>query len=331
METAKPFISVIVPVYKVEDYLRRCVDSLVNQTYEPLEIILVDDGSPDSCGIICDELSQLHSNIRVIHKENGGLSSARNAGIEIAKGDYLGFVDSDDWVEPEMYETMIALAQKHDVPLVYAGRFDEHSADGRQEVGLCPPEEEVVTGEELARRIFRWQNVDSAAWDKLYRRELFQEIRYPLGVIGEDVPTTYRLALLAGKAAACPKPLYHYFHRQGSITTSAFSNRDLQYLANCFQVEEDIRENWPELTPEAEYLKTVAVAQTLQTLEISAPEVRKQFAEEQESLRKILKSQLWFVSNSGFFDKQKMRDYTLMAMGLYRIPRTVYHFFKRKA
>lgn len=330
MET-KPLISVIVPVYKVEEFLRRCVDSLTAQTYAPMEIILVDDGSPDRCGAICDELAEAHENIRVIHKENGGLSSARNAGIDAAKGEYLGFVDSDDWIEPEMYETLMALALKHQVPLVYGGRYDEYSGDGSRSVGLCPEKEEAITGEELVRRIFRWQNVDSAAWDKLYHRNLFREIRYPLGVIGEDVPTTYRLALLAGKAASCPKPLYHYFHRPNSITTSGVSQKDLQYLENCYRIEADIRQNWPQLSNEAAYLKTVAVGQTLQMLEIAEPEVREEFAEEYDSLKELLKTQLWFVLSSGLFDQRKKRDYTLMVTGLYRVPRTVYHFLKRKA
>ena len=113
-----PLISVIVPVYKVEEYLARCVDSILGQTYRNLEILLVDDGSPDRCGVMCDEYASRDSRIRVIHKENGGLSSARNAAIDVARGEYIGFVDSDDWIEPETYEALLDMALTEQVKLV---------------------------------------------------------------------------------------------------------------------------------------------------------------------------------------------------------------------
>ena len=116
-----PLISVIVPVYKVEEYLARCVDSILGQTYRNLEILLVDDGSPDRCGVMCDEYASRDSRIRVIHKENGGLSSARNAAIDAARGEYIGFVDSDDWIEPETYEALLDMALAEKVKLVCAG------------------------------------------------------------------------------------------------------------------------------------------------------------------------------------------------------------------
>ena len=118
---SKPLISVIVPVYNVEQYLPKCIDSILAQTYENLEIILVEDGTKDSSGVICDEYAAKDARIRVIHKENGGLSSARNAGMEIARGEYFGFVDSDDWIEPEMYENLMALAQKYDADVFVKG------------------------------------------------------------------------------------------------------------------------------------------------------------------------------------------------------------------
>ena len=118
----RPLISVIVPVYKVEEFLPKCVASIRGQTYENLEIILVDDGSPDGCGAMCDGYAREDARIKVIHKKNGGLSDARNAGIDIARGEYIGFVDSDDWSEPEMYETLLTTALKENVKLVCGGR-----------------------------------------------------------------------------------------------------------------------------------------------------------------------------------------------------------------
>lgn len=323
-----PLISIIVPVYKVEAYLARCVDSLLAQTYPNIEILLVDDGSPDRCGVICDEYAAKHPHVHAIHKENGGLSSARNAGIDAASGEYLGFVDSDDWVEPDFYESMYALAVKYDVPLVYAGRFDYSAANQTETVGMCPVQEEVISGQELVRRIFRWENVDSAAWDKLYRRELFKQIRYPLGITSEDVPTTYRLALLAGKAAACPRPFYHYFHRINSISYSSVSEKSLRHVSQCEAIEIDIQEHCPALATEAHYLKTRTLGYTLLSLNIADSALRKKFAAELRSFGMMMRRELPFVYSCGMFTSKEKRDYTLMAFDLYRLPRAVFHAMK---
>lgn len=329
MAELEPLISVIIPVYKVEAYLHRCVESVQKQTYSRLEIILVDDGSPDNCGKLCDELAAGDERIVVIHKPNGGLSSARNAGIDAAHGEYLGFVDSDDWIEPNMYAALYEALKKHDTLMAYGGRFDYSSRTGQESVGLCPPADERVTGIELIHRIFLWKNVDSAAWDKLYHRSLFRQIRYPLGVIGEDVPTTYRIALEAGSAAACPLPLYHYFHRPNSITTSSISEKDFRYVQNVLAVYEDILQCAPALSEEARYLKTVAVGQTLQMLEISDAGTRKKFSEEYSWLKNMLAKELGNVWKNALYTAVQKRDYTMMVLGIYRIPRMLYHAVKR--
>ena len=175
-------VSVIVPVYQVEKYLARCVDSILNQTYSRLEVILVDDGSRDASGRICDSYAAADPRVRVIHKENGGLSSALNAGIDIAQGDYLEFVDSDDWLEPEAVDILLNEAKTQGVKAVAAGRWDVSARTGEKKKGLCPPRREVISGQEMVRRIFRWENCDSSACDKLFHRSLFRAIRFPLGV-----------------------------------------------------------------------------------------------------------------------------------------------------
>ena len=174
-------ISVIVPIYKVEQYLRQCVDSILNQTHSALEVILVDDGSPDGSGKICDEYAARDSRVRVIHKKNGGLSDARNAGIDIAQGDYIAFVDSDDWLEPDTYESMLAAMEKYQAKLVCAGRFDNSDETGACTVGLCPEKEELLPAVPLVRKIFHWDHMDAASWDKLYAREAED---FPLGSYG---------------------------------------------------------------------------------------------------------------------------------------------------
>ena len=321
-------ISVIIPVYKVESYLHKCVDSVLNQTYSNLEVILVDDGSPDNCGAICDDYARQDPRVKVIHKQNGGLSSARNAGLDIAAGDYIGFVDSDDWMEPDAYEAMLNAAVRHGVKLVCAGRLDEEEETGVTTQGLCPEKEEVVSGKELVRRIFLWDHLDSAAWDKLYARELFQQIRYPFGKVMEDLPTTYRIALLAGKAALLPKRIYHYLHRGGSITTASLSEKTFHLNQNAERVYADIREKWPELEKEARSLRAHSLYYNLWMEERATEESKIRFAEEFEESRRKLKEELWFVLRHPFFDRTKKLEVTLMALNLYRPFRKLYHKIK---
>lgn len=321
-------ISVIVPVYNVEEYLPRCVDSILAQSYRNLEVILVDDGTKDASDKICDAYAEKDPRVRVIHKENGGLSSARNAGIAIARGEYLGFVDSDDWIEPQMYETMLSLALQHKVKLVCAGRYDVNSTTGEKKIGLCPPREEVITGEELVRRIFTWQNIDSAAWDKLYHRSLFREVRYPLGKIVEDVPTTYKIALDAGEAALCPQPFYNYYHRPGSITTASVSPKTFHFSQHTAEIYPYVREHFPAIQEEARYLRVRSLVYNLLTLELAEAENRKTYAAEYHQSRKDLQKHVGFVLKSGLFRKQEKLTNVLLALGWYRWLRPLYHKIK---
>lgn len=319
-------ISVIVPVYKVEDYLPKCVDSILNQTYSNLEVILVDDGSPDGCGKLCDAYAERDGRIRVIHKPNGGLSDARNAGIEIAAGEYLAFVDSDDWLEPDAYETMLNAAVKHGAALVCAGRYDENELTGTQSVGLCPEREEMVPGTELVRRIFHWDHLDSAAWDKLYARDLFREIRYPVGRIVEDVPTTYRLVLLAGGGVLLPKPIYHYRRRAGSITTSRVSDKSSHAMEHASLVYADIQKNYPELEPDARYLLMTQQWDYVRRVDLSDRATRKKYAEECRRARRALRGDLSFACHS--LPAQDKRFFLLCAFGLYGPVLNVHHFLQ---
>ena len=141
-----PLISVIVPVYNVAEYLSRCVDSILAQSYGNLQIILVNDGSSDDSGRICEEYAKKDTRIQVIHQKNGGLSSARNAGLDVSSGQYVGFVDSDDWIEPEMYEEMLALMERNAAQLVCAGRYDVDGDTGKKTIGLGPKQQACVTG-----------------------------------------------------------------------------------------------------------------------------------------------------------------------------------------
>lgn len=318
----QPLISVIIPVYKVEQYLPRCVDSVLTQTYSNLEIILVDDGSPDRCGSICDDYARKDPRVRVIHKENGGLSSARNAGLDIAQGEYIAFLDSDDWIEPNAYETMLALAQKYDVKLVCAGRYDIYGE--KRVVGLCPAKEEVITGEELAGRIFLWDNIDSSAWDKLYHASLLQDIRYPLGKICEDVPVTYRIALKAGKACMCDKPFVNYYHRPGSITTASVSEKNFHFSQHTGEIYPYIRDNHPAIAPQARYQRVRSVSHMMLLLDTAEPSVRDQYRQSYRQLRRQLREHTGFILRCAYFTKKEKLTDLLLILGVYRTLRPIF-------
>ena len=227
-----PLISVIVPVYRVEEYLERCVKSILSQTYKILEVILVDDGSPDQCPAICDACAEKDVRVKVIHQENKGLSGARNAGIDAASGEYLAFVDSDDYVSPHFIEELYQLLQDTDCAIGQC-RFSYVKGDGLVEEGdsaFC-----IYRGESLMEQLYGPEEKATCfvvAWNKLYRAELFKEtgIRYPEGRIHEDEATTYRLFHEAKKLAFLDRALYGYYTENGGSITSVFSAKRLQWL-----------------------------------------------------------------------------------------------------
>ena len=326
----KSLISVIVPVYKVEALLPRCVASIRAQTHEQLEIILVDDGSPDGCGALCDAYAQEDPRIRVIHKPNGGLSDARNAGIGIARGEYLGFVDSDDWIEPDMYETLLRTALREDAKLVCGGRYDVYEGSEKS-VGLCPSRDEVISGEELAKRIFTWEGIDSAAWDKLYHRSLFRQIRYPLGKICEDLPTTYRIGLDAGRVAMVAKPFYNYYHRSGSITTAVMSDARLHVLEHTESIISHVAAEHPVLLPYARSFRHQQAMMLLLKIEVSEPKVREKYLELAAKLRRELRADLKQILAQPHISRRKKVELVLMLTRVYRPARMAYHKIVRRA
>ena len=223
-------IAVIVPIYKVEPYLRRCVDSILAQTFTDFELILVDDGSPDNCGAICDEYAQKDARVHVIHQENGGLSAARNAGIDWvfahSDSEWISFVDSDDWVHPEYLERLLYAALDNDVGISICG-YDETKG-----------EEPEINADELTTQL--WNPEDffveyvvnaTVAWGKLYRKECFQNLRYPIGRIHEDEYITYILLFSSSPIAYIKASLYSYYINPQGIIRSVWSRKRLDALA----------------------------------------------------------------------------------------------------
>ena len=234
----EPLISVIVPVYGVEAYLNQCIDSILAQTHKNLEIILVDDGSPDRCPTICDEYARKDSRVRVIHKKNGGLSDARNAGLEIATGEYIGFVDSDDWIMSDMFEYLLKGILGYEAEISYCGFVNVR----KDWIDYQAMQMDVVYTTEMALNELFFDRLGNYAWNKLYKAELWKFIRFPIGRNFEDILTMYKIFEQAARITVLKEPKYYYHIRQGSIMhDDSFINRWSIYTA--------IIERYREATP----------------------------------------------------------------------------------
>ena len=231
-----PTISVIVPCYNVEQYLPKCIESILAQTYQNLEILLVDDGSPDRCGAICDEYAEKDGRIRVIHKPNGGLADARNAALDVMTGDYVVCIDSDDYVSPTHIEGMYNLANKYDAEI--AVNCWCTFLDGSDPQPKVYGKERVMTNMEAIEAMFYQEMFDTCAWGKIYKSELFDGIRYPKGILFEDLPTTYKLFLKANKVAYSPEQSYYYLIRKASIEGSRFSDNKYESALKIIDIME---------------------------------------------------------------------------------------------
>lgn len=239
-------ISVIVPVYKVEPFLDRCVQSIVNQSYSNLEIILVDDGSPDKCPAMCTAWGKKDSRIKVIHKENGGLSDARNVGMSIATGELMGFVDSDDWIAPNMYQNLYDLMVKDNSDIAACGIKmiweDETPSRILTKSGCC-----VLNREEAMRAIIEESWLKQPVWYKLYKTVLIRDIHFPVGKYHEDVFWSYQAIARAERVSVSDHVGYFYVQRSGSIMGEGYSLKRLDAVEAKYQMLEFIRRNFPTL------------------------------------------------------------------------------------
>lgn len=230
-------MSVIVPVYRVEAHLRACLDSVVGQTYRDLEIILVDDGSPDGCGAICDEYAARDSRVTVIHQENRGLSAARNTGLRRATGSFISFIDPDDWVDPDFHERLVRCASDTGADIVAVG-FDHVYRDGQERWGTYIGEASFDGVGAL--RALGEGSINHAVWNKLYRAELFRDLAFREGKTFEDVLITWQLFLRSHRIVCIDAYLYHQRARASSICHDSASVADnfLSHQEVLFKLEE---------------------------------------------------------------------------------------------
>lgn len=225
-------VSVIIPIYGVEKYLKKCVDSLIKQNFDDYEILLIDDGSPDKCGEICDNYSNEYDNIYAFHKENGGLSSARNYGIKRAKGEYLIFVDSDDFVSENMISILYNSIKNDCTDIAICNRFEYLEYNNKCKKSYVNNyKHEIFNYEQAIMELCSFQCFDMSAWAKIYKRELFEDIEFPEGKLSEDYYIMYRLFEKCNSISYINEYLYYYVQRKGSISKNKKINYDYMEAA----------------------------------------------------------------------------------------------------
>lgn len=239
----EPLISVIIPVYNIEEYISKCIDSVAGQTYRNIEIILVDDGSKDGSGQICDEYAKADNRIKVVHKQNGGLSSARNAGLDIAKGDYITFADGDDFIENTTYEENIKYLIADDT--IDAVQYPTYFKYGTDEAYISNTPPQRIDGKEALWHAFMTSGYHCAVWDKIFRAGVFKEIRFPQGLTSEDIYIIPELFGTIRSAYISEKGCYYYNLRPGSITKNGISYKRVKDIvtvyAKIYRISKDIR------------------------------------------------------------------------------------------
>lgn len=241
-------ISIVVPVYKVENYIDRCIESLLNQSYKNLEIILVDDGSPDKCGDICEEYALKDKRIKVIHKENGGLSDARNYGIQYITGEYTLFLDSDDYIEKDCIESLLKIAKENKSDIVQSGFYYDYRNYLLYDNRYYNEEDNIINLDNFSamEELIINERIKNFAWGKLFKTELIRNIPFKKGVLFEDVFWTHQVIKKIEKYTITHIPKWYYVQREDSIVAK-YSSRNLDILEGLYERREFLKQYYPEL------------------------------------------------------------------------------------
>lgn len=247
-----PKVSIVVPIYKVEKYLKRCIESLLNQTYKNLQIILVDDGSPDICGDICEEFALKDKRIEVYHKENGGLSDARNYGVQYIKGQYTLFLDSDDWIVESCVETLMKNILKNKSDIVQCGFYYAYENFLLYDDRYYEENSEIINlkNQELMKELVKNEKIKNFAWGKLYKTNLIKTIPFEKGVLFEDVFWAHKVMKNVKKYTIVHTPLWYYLQREDSIVSN-YTVRNLDILKGLNQRHTFLIKNYPNLINES--------------------------------------------------------------------------------
>lgn len=298
MEKSQELISVIIPVYKVEKYLDECLESIVGQTYWNLEIILIDDGSPDLCPQLCDDWAMKDSRIKVIHKPNSGVSDARNGGMNIATGQYITFVDSDDFIEPTAIEKLYNLMQQTGAEISCGGVYRYIDGSRNSIFNRCVKNDcTVFSGLDTLRHVLKWE-CDCSVWGKLYRRHIIDNLRFIKGRSNEDVIFLFELYPKVNCVAYTRKPIYNYRAAEGSVT-GVLSSHTMDALVNIAEMKDAVRRE--KLPVEKELKYYICRIYIELGYIIHRENARDRFSEETAKIIRYVRSQLPYITfNSGF-------------------------------
>lgn len=307
-------LSVVVPVYNVEKYLVKCIQSIVNQDYLNLEIILVDDGSPDRCPEICDEWEKVDSRIKVIHKTNGGLSDARNAGIEVATGDYIAFVDGDDFIKKNMYSKMMSAISKTGAEIATCGRY---IYDGEVEKKYhCLDTEQLYDSKTALKEMLCGGTIEEAVWDKVYKRELFCNIRFPVGEVNEDIIVMPKVLASSSSIIHVGEALYYYRKNNYGISKSGYNQRKSIVIKHIKDVKLYIGSIYSDMNNELLILQGRYACSQLSDLTLDKGKV-KIYKNDYLEYIKMLKEAYPIMLKSNYIDKKKKIVATLILFRLY--------------
>lgn len=324
----KDLISIIVPVYNVEKYIERCFESIINQTYTNIEILLIDDGSTDKSGEICDYLSTKDNRVNVYHKANGGLSDARNYGLHRAKGDFVTFIDSDDDIETFYIEELYSLVKKYNSEISIC----PYTIVSKQRIrnigdGYC---ETVLDVEKCLSRLLLEQGFSVSSCAKLYKTCLFNDIKFPKGKLYEDNGTTYKLIMKSNKIAYGSKSVYNYYIRENSITNirKNFSIKNLDYIYLTDIACEEILQKYKSLESECEIRRAVARFSILKRMANS--ELPKELKKEEKQIIKYLREHFKVLILNKNADKKLKISLLLLKISksLFQISSRIYEKYK---
>lgn len=319
-------LSVIIPVYNVEPFLDRCMESIVNQTYKNLEIIMVDDGSPDNCPQMCDEWQEKDNRIRVIHKKNGGLSDARNAGLAITRGDYITFVDSDDYIDLNMYESMIEALERTGADISTCGRCSYKNGEITEKHTSI--KEVVLTPIQAVDELLRGGLIEEAAWDKVYKKEMFEGIIFPVGEINEDMPIMPHVFERANKIVCTGKPFYFYCENSESITHAVYNEKKRVVIKHINEVSRYIENKYPELKDALCEFQGRYASNFLIIFE-QQKELKKKYPEDYQFYKSSCKRNFKVLQNSKIRTKRQKNEMACALLGIYGPIWRMKHFIFR--
>lgn len=317
-ENQDKLISIIIPVYNVKDYLEKCIISILNQTHTKIEVIIIDDGSDDGSSEICDELAIIDKRIKVFHKKNGGLSSARNMGLQYVEGEYIGFVDSDDYVSEDMYESLISY-MKQGIDIVTCGRVIVYPEScKKKQVVYATSGIKKMTREEALEEALQLKALSFSVCDKLFRREILEEITFPIKKTSEDLPFVYSVLKRSRFTINIGQAKYFNYQRQNSISRSEFSKRRIDFVLFSRDILSDVNYHFPRLLKQAEamYIKNIII--TIRNIENSSN--KDKFSEQSRRLYKVVRRMSIRILNNQFIEGAIKKEL------LHLLLRKLFHF-----